>query len=199
MPTPNTAPMEIDFDVCQNPGCESFDFSETTGVYSLSNSGGWGTPNFAISDAFDAKIIVTLPDGTMCPSISLHPTFPDDTGTATWTVSNSTLGLTGSLPDGIYIIEYRVDILDGLGNTQTFNPKKQFLFTCTIKCCVDKLIAKIPTLDCSCDDKNVKNAMLAFSLYQALINAGKCGNYTEVANLLARLTKICNSRNCGCN
>ena len=95
MPTPNTAPMELDFDVCQSIGCTSFDFRETTGEYSFTNSGGWGSPNFEITDATGATVEITLPDGTLS-SFSVTPFFPDDTSLYTRTFTNSDLGLTGS-------------------------------------------------------------------------------------------------------
>ena len=60
-------------------------------------------------------------------------------------------------------------------------------------------IAKIPTEGCSCEDVAMKNAVLAWGLYLSLIKNAKCGNITNVTNLLARLTKICSISNCNCN
>ena len=196
----------LDFDVCESSDCTTFDFSELTGTYTTSNSGGWAVlagagalVNFVPSDAIDAHVTVTLPDGTIATAVNVYPTFPDSAGTATQTITNTNLGITGALPDGIYNITYQVDISNVSAQTVVFTQTKSFLLSCTIKCCIDKLIAKIPTSGCSCDDVQMKNALLAHSLYQALLHAGACGNITNVNNILARLNKLCSVTNCGCS
>lgn len=195
---PVNAPMVLDFDICQENDCTSFDFTDATGVYSSSNSGGYGAPNFLVSDAISAYVNVTLPSGVQV-SIQVDPTLPDDTGTIVWTVNSTDLGLTGSLPDGIYVIEYVINFNNSNSQTVQKTIVKTFLLSCTIKCCIQKMIAKIPINDCDCESKYLKNALLAFGLYQSLVYNGKCGNTTNTTSLLNRLTKLCNIVDCGCN
>ncbi len=196
--TPVSAPMQLDIDTCQNSDCSSLNITDQTGVYSSGNSGGYGSPNFAISDAVGAHLYVTDPSGVQT-TINCYPTFPDDTGASTFTITNTDLGNTGSMADGIYVIKYQVDFLNFNSQVVSYNVVKTILLSCSTKCCIDKMIAKIPESDCSCEDKQLKNALLAFGLYQALINAGKCGSVSAVSNLLSRLTKLCSSANCGCS
>lgn len=196
--TPVSAPMEIDFDVCQSSDCSSFDVTDTTGIYSSGNPGGYGLPNFAISDAIDARLYVTLPNGIQV-IFTVFPTLPDSTGASVFNVTNIMLGYGGSLPDGVYVIEYQIDFNNANSQTAQYQSTKTILLSCSIKCCVDKLIAKIAVSNCSCDDSAVQTALLAFALYQSLLNSGKCGNLTNVANILARLQRMCGANNCNCN
>lgn len=197
MSTPVTAPMELDFDLCQRSDCTSFDIKDTTGVYSSGNSGGYGNPNFDISDAIDARIYVTTPAGVQT-IIDCFPTLPDSTGASTFTITSSNLGSSGSLVDGIYVVKYQVDFTNASAQTVQYDVVKTLLLSCTIKCCIDKLIAKIATLGCGCDDTQLKNALLAYGLYQSLLYNGKCGNTPAVTNLLSQLNKLCITSNCGC-
>ena len=206
MATLSTGGNVLDFTLCQSSDCESIYFSELTGVYTASNSGGWAVlagagalVNFVPSDAIDAHVTVTLPDGTIATAVNLYSTFPDSAGTATQTITNTNLGITGALPDGIYTATYQVDVSNVSSQTVSFTITKSFFLSCTIKCCVDKLIAKIAVADCSCEDPALKNALLAWGLYESLLKAGQCGNTTKVANLLARITKLCSITNCGCS
>ncbi len=198
MSTPATAPMQLDFSLCQKSDCTSFDITDTTGVYSSGNSGGYGNPNFAISDAIDSRLYITDPQGVQT-IINTYPTLPDSTGTAVFTVTSSDLGGSGNLEDGIYVIKYQVDFNNSSSQTVQYDVVKTILLSCTIKCCIDKMIASIPDSDCSCDDKKIKNALLAFALYQGLIDAGKCGNETKATNILSSLNKLCDIKQCGCS
>lgn len=191
----------LDFDVCEGKTCDSFSITETTGVYSSTNNG-WGSPNWITTQAQVAYIIVTFPDGTQYSTVAqtglLYPQLPDDTGTISIDIPITTFGLTGSYPDGIYVITYVVGVSNG-NNSSTLTATKTFAFSCSVKCCVDKLISKIPATGCGCDDTNVQNALLAFALYQAFISAAKCGNTSKSDSILARLQRMCGADNCNCN
>jgi len=197
---------QINFTVCQSRDCESIDITETTGVYNASsNPGGYGGGvNYDTTDVIDASLTIVLPDGTTVvidstSATPVYPSLPDSTGTAPFTVTNSMLGVSGALQDGLYAITYQIDINNVFAQTQITTVTNNVLLTCSIKCCIDKMFAKIPDLSCSCDDKAVKDALLAHALYQSLLNAGACGNTTAVNNLLTSLNKLCAIKNCGCN
>lgn len=195
---PVTAPNILDISVCQANTCELFNIYDVSGVYSTSNSGGYGTPNFAVSDAIDATVVITTPNNTTF-TITVFPTFPDSTGTALFTVTNTMLNITGSLPDGIYTIVYSVNFNNSYSQTVVKTVTKTILLSCSIWCAVQNLIAKIPVKTCDCNDIALDNALLAFGLYQSLIYNGRCGNVTNVTNLLTQLTKLTSALNCGCN
>ncbi len=195
----------LSFGICQESDCSSFDFSETSSVYTNSNSGGWAViagagalVNFTTADAISAYLTVTLPSGVICSPIALT-SFPDDTGLNTQTITSSDLGFSGNLPDGIYSAEYLVNISNVSNQTVQLRIVQSFFLGCTIKCCVDRLIAQIPVEDCGCESVALKNALLAYGLYLALMKNAACGNLTNISNLLARLTKLCSVTNCGCS
>jgi hypothetical protein len=116
MPTPLSNP-QLSISTCQSKDCTSFDITDTTGVYNASsNPGGYGGGvNYDVTDVLDSRLIITLPDGTVVSIDSLsatpvYPSLPDATGLAPFTVTNTMLGLTGALPDGIYIIKYSIKL-----------------------------------------------------------------------------------------
>lgn len=186
----------LSFTVCQSSDCSSFEFNETSGGNTV--IGGWeATGNFSTSDAIAARLIVTTPDGVIHSAIDLYPQFPTDDSTIEEEILATNLALT-NLPDGVYTMTYEVDVLNVNSAIVTLSTTSTIFFSCTIKCCVDKLISKIAKSKCDCDSSVIKNAMLAFSLYQALQSAAGCGNLTEVANILNSLNKLCSSNNCGC-
>jgi hypothetical protein len=197
MATPSTAPMELDFNACQTSDCGGLEITDTTGLYSSGNAGGYGNPNFAISDAIDARIYVTDPSGVIS-IVNVFPTLPDSAGTSTYTILPSDLGL-GSLADGIYVLRYQVDFNNISSQTVQYEVTKTLLLSCNIKCCIDQLVAKIPTSDCDCEDQALKTALMANGLYMALLKAGGCGNTSAVTNLLETLQRICDSTDCGCS
>lgn len=194
----------LNIEACQDTDCDSFNISESTGVYdSNGNPGGWGNPNYDVSDVIDARLIIVLPDGTSVTidsnsSVPVFPTLPDSTGNSIFNVTSTMLGVSG-LEDGIYNITYQVDLNSVFGQTIQAQVTIYQLLTCNIKCCVDKLVAKIPDYNCDCSNPAVENALLAQALYSALCCAGKCGNLTAVDNLLETLNRICDSTDCGCN
>jgi NADPH-dependent 7-cyano-7-deazaguanine reductase QueF-like protein len=206
MATLSSGGNSLSFSICQESSCESIKFSETTGTYTATNSGGWAvvsgagaSVNFTPSDAISAYLTITLPNGTVCPAITLYPTFPDTTETLTQTITSGNLGLSGSLPDGIYSATYLVNISNVNSQTVQLQVTQTFFIGCTIWCCVQKLIAKIAESECDCNSKALADAMLAFGLYQSMLSAAKCGNTAAVTHILARLTKLCATTHCGCS
>jgi len=191
---PVNANMTLDIDVCESSDYLSFNVTDETGIYSASNSGGYGTPNFAISDAIDSRLVVTLPDTTTV-TITTYPSFPDDTGLVIVTVTAAQLGVT-ELADGIYTITYQVDFNNSNNQTVQKTVTKAITFLAQVGCCVHKLIAKVAETDCTCESTIYKNASLSNLLLKSLCG---CTDITKTTNILARLNKLCNSLNCGCN
>lgn len=188
--------LELKFSICQSGDCLSFEFTEETGIYDVnSNAGGWGTPNITIGEVIAAELVITTPTGGAV--IDIYPIFPDSTGLQIHTVNATSLGT--ALIDGLYTVVYNV-YNDVLGvQTLAATTTKIFLLSCTIKCCVDKLVAKVASCGCDCDSPTVKDALLASALYQSLLLAGGCGKTYQVTNILERLNKLCTLKKCGCN
>lgn len=197
---------QLALSVCESKSCDSFDINETTGLYPA-NAGGYDITqavNYDVANVIDARLEITLPDGTVVAidsnsPIPVYPTLPDSSGLVPFTVTNTMLGLTGSLPDGLYKIKYQIDINNVFSQIQITDVVENVLFTCSLRCCIDKMFSKIPIQNCDCDSSAVKNALLASALYSALCSAAKCGNITAVDNLMDRLNKLCNVTSCNCN
>lgn len=192
--------LSLSFNACTIDGCSKLSFNETTGLYDVSlNTGGWGAPNLTIGAVTETHIKITLPDGSTIVDI-LNPTgLPTSNPNLSYEISFDTLNsIWTKIQDGLYQIEYTVT--DGI-TTYTTTPL-WFLFTCNIECCISKMFAKIATsIDCSCDDINVKNALYADSLLQGLKALRDSGNISGINSLLTKLNNICNftSEDCGCN
>lgn len=87
---------------------KSFVVTETTGAYSASNTGGYGTPNVATSSATASVIEITKWQDTTTYSVSAYSTFPSS-ARATFTINNTDIGLASTevIADGVYLIDLK--------------------------------------------------------------------------------------------
>lgn len=182
--------------ICQNSDCKSVEFSETTGAYSTSNTGGWGSPNPTIADATSAILTITQPDGTVTTIASslLYPTFPTTDDTVTYTIDSGDLALGDdvALPDGIYTFVYEV-----LTTTGVYRVQLRKALYCQAECCVNGLLAKVATEGCDCSSELVDNALEAYFWLQVL-KASEC-NETAFDNALEIINRICDFNSCNCS
>ena len=204
----------LNFKIC-NKSCTKLVFTETTGVYSPSNTGGWETPNAAIASATSATLAIYNNSNTLLTTLDLFTTGlpnPDDTTTThNWpnssysaTAYNSYQGLitntdlipltTDTIPDGVYTYVYTV-----VADEVTYTKTKYFFNFCNVECCVDKLFAKIPDSDTCCDSTAALKAIRANSLLLALKKAAECYQKERFARLLRILQNICTGNACDCN
>lgn len=140
----------LSFSVTEAADRFSLDIKETSGVYSGSNTGGWGAPNSDIADAETATIEITLPGASVALTpIDAYPTLPNTTSVV-FTIANTDLGLTATteLPVGIYTIKYLV--------TRTTATAFSYEVTCYVLIdgqlsrCLDRMIAAMSIEDCEC-------------------------------------------------
>lgn len=178
----------------QSADCTSFNVFDETGIYNaITNPTGWGAPNPDIANATAAVINVTIPDATVPISINVFPTLPNITDTP-FTVTLAMLGLSSlaKLPDGIYIVEYLVNLNvppNIIAQTTTV------LFTCQVKCCIDKLLASLTDKNCSCEDSKAIQALQAYTMFIAAQKAACCGHIENSKKLLKKAQDLC-SGNC---
>lgn len=66
--------LSLKFDLCVINACTQLRFTETTGIYSTSNLGGWGIPNMKIPDAVTATLAITPYGSTATYTIDLLAT-----------------------------------------------------------------------------------------------------------------------------
>lgn len=179
-------------DVCVKENNTVFQATDTTGVYSVGNTGGYGSPNWANTGASAATITITYPDGSTEVINVLAELIA---GTATGDIVFSDYTPT-SIPDGIYTFEYSVTFSNG---TVTYDITK--LFIGKVRCCLDKLAAQVPDKLCSeCEtDAFIDRYLLAEGLYKSLIRMGGCAQTASISKVLTQLQKLCDFESCNCN
>lgn len=186
-------------------GCSKLLITDITGMYSSSNTTGWGTPNIDPSDVTEAYILVgssssgviySLNVTSVVQAITLPSSYVDNFTFPLIEIDPSDIGQTDLITDKIYNISYMIDgeSVDG-----------KVLTTCNTQCCVDKLFNKAAD-SYLCGGNCSTNAMImeALKARALLLQASKwafsCYKLEDAEKLLKQAMKICktNNTNCGC-
>lgn len=205
--------LQLNFEVCSTADCQYMLFKDTTGSYSMSNPGGWGTPNEDIANAYKAELIIGDPDGfthtidiTNGVPTTVGDDFPNTDPNIYFPISNSTLSITPpttvtAIGDGLYNFTYKVYIDNGEA-TYYITKSKIILISCQVECATKKLMAGLSMCDCKCwDDKSYETAILAWTTLQSLLAARNCGtNQNTINKILTDLQNILaiSKSKCGC-
>lgn len=185
--------LKLNFSISQ--GCDGsfFTLTETTGDYSNVNVNGWEAPNASKADIEPDTVDINITD-TLGNSYSLREQraaaltdFPETVDTVTMLPTDIGLAEDAIIPDGTYSFVYSITV-DGV----YYERALYFYFDSQAKCCVDKMFADIKVDDCCCDDSNLEKALKARGLLIAASYAGRCGQITKAAELLAVVNKLCN-------
>ena len=188
---------KVDFRVHEACDYKSIIFTETTGAYSVFNSGGWGVPNYTLADVLDVELIITAPSGIkyVLDMATLTPDLPNNSQ-GEFNIHMRYLGGTAgdTVVQGIYEFEYRILVDDGTAGGFLITKRKYGLMSSVIKCCVHKMLANLDMCDdCPCgEDKS--NALEAYTLYKAMLYAYTCGSLTKAAKMAKQVDKLCNYR-----
>lgn len=169
--------------------CKKLLITDNTGNYNTNNTTGWETPNLAKADVALSELEITLPDGTVETPIDLLVApylFPQTNSTAY-------LIRVDSMVDGVYKFDFTIE--DALAVTYT--DSVYYLSTCNIDCCMAKYSTKVQGCCGNCDNILDKWSEMR-EYYDAILWQFECGNYDSATDLLAKLTKLCSSTNCGC-
>lgn len=205
--------LQLNFEVCSTADCQYMLFKDTTGSYSMSNPGGWGTPNEDIANAYKAELIIGDPDGfthtidiTNGAPSTVGDDFPNLDPNIYFPISNSTLGITPPatttpIGDGLYNFTYKVYV-NGAEGDYYITKSKIILISCSVECATKKLMAGLSMCDCKCwDDKSYETAILAWTTLQTLLAARNCGtNQNTINKILTNLQNILaiSKSKCGC-
>lgn len=193
----------LGFSVCQRSNCKGITFTETTGVYSTSNTTGWGSPNQLTSDATAATLLIESYDSTTNTYTTLSTTnlftssFPSSTSTQEIFLDSTYFGevITDAIPDGIYVFTYTVTT-----STTTYTQKKKAYFYCEAKCCVYGMFPSLDVCECDCDDARTERAALAMTFYMGLKWDTICTNDAKFNEILDLLARLCSYEDCStCN
>lgn len=99
--------ISLKLSVTQADNCKSFTVEDATGAYAVTNTGGYGAPNFATTDVTASTIKFTKFNTSDTYSINTYSTLPNTSGTV-FTINNTDVGYSasGAIPDGVYTIAY---------------------------------------------------------------------------------------------
>ena len=184
----------------------SINLIDSTGIYNVvTNPGGWGAPNLALSGVVSAELTVSLPNSSVV-TIDIINDLGIDFSTATTAdlvynlTSTMLYGTSGLIPDGLYTIEYNITSAGGAYGTSatimTYYVVQESIYNRI------KLIPQYYT--CSdCNNQFVKETSTIFMLLQALIASSQYSNSVRFTELLTGLTDIMsfdspNIQTCGC-
>ena len=185
----------VDFKVTEACDNKSILFQDITGLFSATNPGGWGLPNYDLSAVIDVELIIILPTGTtiVLSMAMISPPLPNSVNG----IFNIHMGLLGGtagdiMMQGVYQFEFRVYLADGTTTGFLISKRKYGLMASVIKCCVHKMLANFDMCDaCPCgEDKS--NALEAYTLYKAMWYAYQCGSTIKAGKMANQVNKLCN-------
>jgi hypothetical protein len=186
------AGLQVNFNVIQANNSLSVRFTELTGAYNLlTNPTGYGFPNATLAQVSTATIFITRPDGVQFTLQNISP-LPSSTNQFI-DITNVDLGLNSGtkLQDGFYVFTYEAQ-----GTTPTQSGilsrlSKNVLLYNDVECCVRKMGSS----SCGCTHNEFVEA---FNLFNAMLSANLCGNYSGAQEILERLQVMCSNK-CKCH
>jgi hypothetical protein len=203
----------LNFVIEQSDNAKKLIFGETTGAYDASlNTDGWGTPNEDTSDeavssatsltitppaadgsAQDPATAGTTYTGTNPKWLALINSYPTtDTGLELEITSQMLGGDTDEKhPDGVWTFKYEITT-----GTQTYTTEHKVFVSGSIRCCVNKKLAAIDTVDCDCDSTEKSYALQAYTFYLSLLANADCGNEDGYKDILSLTRKLCSTNKC---
>lgn len=169
---------------------EKITITDCTGAYSTLNTGGWETPNPALSTALTATMAISkrATDGTWATAttVDMFDDLPSSSG-GTYDILSEDGGQGGSIADGIYKLVYNVTgDSSGLYNVSTTIYKA---FTPVIDSYRQNLAKDVAVCNCACESLEAK--FTCFSNYYRLLCAAKdCGDLNGILKYINILTSL---------
>lgn len=186
---------------CQN-GALSALFTDTTGDYSSTNTGGWGYPNPLKTSVLSATLTIYPPDPeTLIPNGSSY-VLPITNLLSSGYPVTSQIGLLPSafgmgddntkIPDGVWGFRLNISLLVN-GNEVAFDPVDYFtIFTKQTECCINGMFKN----GCKCG--GIKKTLLeAKYAILAARYAMECNNIQDAADNLKFAINVCDKKKCG--
>ena len=189
--------LTLSLSACVSGNCSTISVTDTTGAYSITNTGGWDDSSTVfINTIATATLTITTPDGSIVTE--------DVTSQLPTSVTGSFAFLDITLPeslDGEYTISYAVT--DKVGT----KVKEITIYSlCKARNCVDAMWAnyalnEYTATDCNCKQTTLSlkdTAFLGEALYKSIESSAICNNGVR-DQLLAKLTRLCNLQDCNCD
>lgn len=180
-------------DLCVINNCTQIRFSENTGFYQTTNTGGYGTPNLAVGSVTTAWLTITDPSN-ITSSIDLFATtiFPSNVLYTSYDIPLASIGSPTSIEDGEWKFVYTVS--DGVTSYSTTVYK---YFYCESACCVEQMLANLDlSCDCCKDSTEYKTYELAWVQLESLKKAAACGDADNFAAIKKIVDKLCLNNGC---
>jgi hypothetical protein len=191
--------LKLKLKICESCGCDSFKVYDETGAYdAIVNPNGWNSVDTLIASVTSATITVVQPNSTVVQTILDITPLPNLVENPV-KITSAMLGISGSLPSGVYKISYIVSGLDHLGVAYTVSNTVTKLFICAAKCCLDSMLDSIEVDEyCHKPDaktRRVDNAYLALKAAKAAMDTGKPKRAQELIDFV---NSVCVNANCDC-
>ena len=185
--------MALELRIDAQANSTSLTFFELTCKYDVTtNDTGWGTPNPETSDAISAILYLTQPGNTTpTDTIDLFTNgFPSDAGLGYKIAQTSLIDPNnlGRIQDGIWEIEYEVEVTEG-ETTVPYSTKCKFLFDHGIKCCLAKRVSQINPK--TCDSLYDEETTYLIMIHKAALAAFCNQEYARAEELISELLRKC--------
>jgi hypothetical protein len=186
----------LKINACVKTACTELTITELTGAYSITNTGGYGTPNMEIVPTVKYAVLTITSPSLQVYNIDLFATgyFPNTTPALEYVIPMSQLGNRTFIEDGQWTFLYTVTN----GSTEIYTTTRSYIFTCNTECCVAELLSNIEDVDCNCEDTTdqIMNYLKAKAFLDSLKYAAYCGNTSAYTKLKNILDKICAKTSC---
>lgn len=171
---------------------ESIYLYDTTGSYSVTNTGGYGAPNIALGDINDTFLYVKKPGETSWVTIIVGSPLPSSDPSQFFEVTAQDLGYgaNSKLPDGYYEFWYQIQGNDGVSDFE-YNYKTTQLLYGQVKCCIQKKLSDLRVNE-SVDALYNSKIRDAYWKFEAMKSADCCGNRDLAESILKYLQTKCN-------
>ena len=184
--------LTLKYDLCVINGCTQLQFSENTGIYTLANPGGWGTPNIEIGNVVTATLLIKGPDGVEYTIDLTIGNLPSNIVGFSYNIPLVSMGSPITITDGQWYFVYTVIDDNDVEYSTTVNK----YFTCNTKCCISNMLAKVNTCDSCPKDDSEELYNKAKTMFDSLENAAECGDLTTFNSIKKIIDKLCLNSGC---
>lgn len=181
------------------PDCKSFDYNQTTGVYSAENITGWGAPNAELSDV--ASSILVIKNNKTSVTYDDIAVVSAGTSTNNYLFSNLFLNSTPTgienIQDGIYSFTHTVTLND----LSTFSTTAYIVSLCDLNCSIQTFVDTVLGTTDDCCTENKKELLTNFremmTLYDILLKSFRCNNFKAFNSIYSSIELLLmNINNC---
>ena len=186
----------LNLSVCLKDNCKKLSVTDTTGGYSASNTGGWGTPNDDRTAVTAASIVIK----DSAAAVVHTETVTTQTNPVDWYADFTYEDIALTLADGQYTATYSITTPGDSGGTTETTVK--FYVYCGLKCCVHKrlhaAVVAYGNDPCKYADK-LNFANYLWALLKDFEDAARGCNFNKAKTAFDKLTALCaTEEDCSC-